>query len=501
MVHQKIIVCNCQGFRGNKQKLRSIPVDEHNNGDNSSTVETVKRRVKITRIGCRAYVRFALLNGLEGPAMIDDFSEFHNHHLTSISNRDLEKISRCLDMFHKHLILDNSKCEDFQTGERDADLFLDRHEKLKATQPQFYFAYDVDASNCLTEVIWADSTSIRNYTFFEDAVSFDPTYGTNKYDFQLEDDEWLSTMFTDRKHWIPAYHRDLPMGCILRTTQRSESANSFFKRFQTDMDQQRYTQRCDDYDSDHSLPSLDTNIHLEKHGAIVYTHAVFKMFQEEVKAAISCGVAEFDKEDNLRIIFVEDAEANKTKVTFNLSTTDAECACKLFEKIGLLCRHIVWVYKGKGIRQIPSKLDPNGNVTEDSNMAQCDNSLVCKQWAEFSATVGVLKTLPPAHMDELATLLVEFREKLFVTPLTKDQEMEMLLGCSSSSEVTIRPPVKAHNKGIGKRLTLAKTQAIEKPAKLKRLCAYCNKKVDHDKRTCPLRIAEEAAAKAYKKRK
>ncbi|XP_074283480.1 protein FAR-RED IMPAIRED RESPONSE 1-like [Silene latifolia] len=153
-------------------------------------------------------------------------------------------------------------------------------------------------------------------------------------DFQLEDNDWLSTMFTDRKHWILAYHRDLPMGYILRTTQRSKSANSFssdyvtvtpllyhcyiiqmllcpchiITRFQTAMDQQRYTQSPDYYDNDHSLPNLDTNIHLEKHGAIVYTHAVFKMFQEEVKAAISCGVADFDKEENLRIIFVEEAE-------------------------------------------------------------------------------------------------------------------------------------------------------------------------------------------------
>jgi len=46
-------------------------------------------------------------------------------------------------------------------------------------------------------------------------------------DFQLEDNEWLSTMFNDRSHWIPAYQRDLPLGCILRTTQRSETANSF----------------------------------------------------------------------------------------------------------------------------------------------------------------------------------------------------------------------------------------------------------------------------------
>ncbi|XP_074288970.1 uncharacterized protein LOC141614115 [Silene latifolia] len=204
------------------------------------------------------------------------------------------------------------------------------------------------------------------------------------------------------------------------------------------------------------------------------------MFQEEVKTAISCGVTDFDKEENVRLIFVE-AESNRTfKATFHLSTTLAQCAYKLFERIGLLCRHIVWVYK-------------------DSNLAQSDNNHLCKLWAEFSATVGVLKTLPTVHMDKLASLLVEFRKKLSVQPLTKDQEMEMLLGCSSSSEVTIRPPVKAHNKGSGKRLTSVKTQAIEKAAKPKRLCAYYKEKVDHDKRTCPLRIADIAVVKAFKK--
>ncbi|XP_074311150.1 protein FAR1-RELATED SEQUENCE 5-like [Silene latifolia] len=391
VAHQKFIVCNRQGFKESKPKQRPRTKGDENMGDGSSTqLVQLLRRVKITRIGCRAYVRFALLHGLDGPAMIDEFSEVHNHRLTSVCNRDLDKISRSLDMFQKTLILDNSKLNigagltfrqvkelvngyenigatliDFKNfqrdikcyiGLRDADLFIDRLEKLKATQPQFYFAYDVDPQNRLTKFFWADATCIRNYSFFGDAVSFDPTYGTNKYDmvftpftgvnhhrksvlfagclllheddisfqwtfqhfltamgqkepqfmitdqcpgikkafpsvfktarhrycmwhitqnitdkvgsalcrdtdflarfnavvwdpdmessefeenwqkvisdFQLEDNDWLTTMFDDRHHWIPAYHRDLALGCILRTTQRLESTNLFFKRYE-----------------------------------------------------------------------------------------------------------------------------------------------------------------------------------------------------------------------------------------------------------------------------
>ncbi|XP_074293509.1 protein FAR-RED IMPAIRED RESPONSE 1-like [Silene latifolia] len=476
-------------------------------------------------------------------------------------------------------------------GLRDADLFIDRLEKLKATQPQFYFAYDIDPQNRLTKFFWADATCIRNYSFFGDAVSFDPTYGTNKYDmiftpftgvnhhrksvlfagclllheddisfqwtfqhfltamgqkepqfmitdqcprhkevgsalcrdtdflarfnavvwdpdmepsefeekwqkvisdFQLEDNDWLTTMFDDRHHWIPAYHRDLALGFILRTTQRSE----------------------------------------KKHGAIIYTHAVFKVFQEEVMAADSYGVDDFEKEEHVLIIHVIDAETDRIfKVRFDLRSTDAVCECKLFERIGLLCRHIVWVYKGKGIGRIPSKyivdrwlnnthaansnivtminknscftsgLDSNGNVIEDSYMATSINDHLCNVWSSSVDSWCSQNFTCAEHTEELASLLVEFRQKLCIEPLTKDQEMEILLGCSSSSEVTIHPPEQARNKGNGKRLKSAKQQAIEKAAKPKRLCAYCKERVTHDRRTCPLRIVDEAAEKAAKKKK
>ncbi|XP_074290998.1 protein FAR1-RELATED SEQUENCE 8-like [Silene latifolia] len=488
--------------------------------------------------------------------------------LESSSTRDLNKISRSLDMFQKTLILDNSKLNigagltfrqvkelvngyenigatliDFKNfqrdikcyiGLRDADLFIDRLEKLKATQPQFYFAYDVDPQNRLTKFFWADATCIRNYSFFGDAVSFDPTYGTNKYDmhfltamgqkesqfmitnqcpgikkafpsvfkiarhrycmwhitqkitdkvgsalcrdtdflarfnavvwdpdmepsefeekwkkvisdFELEDNDWLTTMFDDRHHWIPAYHRDLALGCILRTTQRSESTNSFFKRYENHFGtlvefwmSGAIHEGAMIITNDHSFPELKTELPIEKHGAIIYTHAVFKVFQEEVMVTDSCGVDDFEKEEHVRIIHVIDAETDRIfKVRLDLRCTDAAYC------VGV---------QGQRNWANTKQLDSNGNVIEDSYMATSDNSHLCNVWSEFRQIVGVLKTLPAEHAEELASLLVEFRQKLCIEPLTKDQEMEMLLGCNSSSEVTIHPPEQARNKGSGKRL-------------------------------------------------
>ncbi|XP_074301351.1 protein FAR1-RELATED SEQUENCE 4-like [Silene latifolia] len=424
---------------------------------------------------------------------------------------DLDKISRSLDMFQKTLILDNSKLNigaglnfrqvkelvngyenigatliDFKNfqrdikcyiGLRDADLFIDRLEKLKVTQPQFYFAYDVDPQNRLTKFFWADATCIRNYSFFWDAVSFDPTYGTNKYDMVFtpftgvnhhrksvlfagclmlhEDDisfQWTfqhfltamgqkepQFMITDQCPGIKKTNRH--RYCMWHITQKiTDKVGSalcrdtdFLARFNVvvwdpDMEpsefeekwqkvisdfelkdndcskslwtKRRYTQRCDDYNV-HSFPELKTELPIEKHGAIIYTHAVFKVFQEEVMAADSCGVDDFEKEEHVCIIHVIDAETDRIfKVRLDLRSTDAMRVCKLLERIGLLCRHIVWVYKGKGIGRIPSKyivdrwlnnthaankLDSNGNVIEDSYMATSDNNHLCNVW---SSSVG-----------------------------------------------------------------------------------------------------------------
>ncbi|KAK9705556.1 hypothetical protein RND81_07G066000 [Saponaria officinalis] len=223
---------------------------------------------------------------------------------------------------------------------------------------------DTDFLSRLNSIVW-DS----NLEPFE----FEEKWTELMNDFEMADHSWFSAMFAIRKNWIPAYHRDLPMGCILRTTQRSESSNSFFKRyenhfgtlvefwmrFQTAVDQQRYLKKCADNDSAHSLSVTVTPLHLEAHAASVYTHSVFYEFQVEVKAAImSCGVGGFTREQDDEITDVDDAGTGtgKTfKVFYNISTTAATCTCKLFERKGLLCRHILWVYSGKGVRSIPKR--------------------------------------------------------------------------------------------------------------------------------------------------
>ncbi|XP_074305689.1 protein FAR1-RELATED SEQUENCE 5-like [Silene latifolia] len=66
--------------------------------------------------------------------------------------------------------------------ERHSQLFIDRFKNMAENRSGFYFDYEVDKDNSLRRAIWANRTARRNYSVFGDAVSYDPTYSTNKYD-------------------------------------------------------------------------------------------------------------------------------------------------------------------------------------------------------------------------------------------------------------------------------------------------------------------------------
>ena len=45
----------------------------------------------------------------------------------------------------------------------------------------FYYDYDVDEDDSLCRLFWVDAECKKNYKLFGDMLSFDTTYGINKY--------------------------------------------------------------------------------------------------------------------------------------------------------------------------------------------------------------------------------------------------------------------------------------------------------------------------------
>ncbi|XP_074271293.1 protein FAR1-RELATED SEQUENCE 5-like [Silene latifolia] len=310
------------------------------------------KKTKVTRIGCKARIFFKFvikeIDQVQVPLfVVDQFHAAHNHCLSPLKSvkeyvDGYENIGASLTYFKN--FGREIKCF---IGLKDAQMFVDQLETLHETQKGFYYAYGIDQNKCLFRVFWADVVARRNYALYGEAVTFDPTYSTNKYDmifapftgvdhhkksvtfgaslmsrendqnfkwiftkfldcmggkephcfftdqcpamkiavpatfttaahrycmwhimkklpekvgttltketdfvtrlnsvvwdsdleppdfeerwcsliseFQLEDNEWLQYLFSKRQRWIPAYYRDIPLGCLLRTTQRSRA--------------------------------------------------------------------------------------------------------------------------------------------------------------------------------------------------------------------------------------------------------------------------------------
>ncbi|XP_074314444.1 protein FAR1-RELATED SEQUENCE 5-like [Silene latifolia] len=343
-IKSKLVVCNREGFAHKKPRKDQ---DGGLDGENS------KRIFRVTRVGCKARIRLYMKNGV---LVIDRFHEGHNHELISLQDRQFQKLSRNITDYHKMIIVSNSRlkigatktyriCKEQVNGyenigaslndfknfhrdvkcfihERDGQLFVDHFKEMTETRIGFYFDYDLDDDDGdLRRAIWARRYARDNYKIFGDAVSFDPTYSTNKYsmvftpftgvdhhkrsvtfcgaliareDYEsfnwvfsrfliamggkepeyiitdqdpatimtssqkiddiIWDDEleaaefdglweqivqdhgvgvndWFADTYAIRGQWVMAHCRDLRMASIMRTTQRSESENSFFKRW------------------------------------------------------------------------------------------------------------------------------------------------------------------------------------------------------------------------------------------------------------------------------
>ncbi|KAK9666167.1 hypothetical protein RND81_14G165900 [Saponaria officinalis] len=434
----------------------------------------------------------------------------------------------------------------------------------------FQYAYHVDEGRNLSRVFWTDAHGKSAYLAFGDGVSFDQTYGTNKYcmvftpftgidnhkksvtfacallsnedeesfvwvfknsdcfktakhrfclwhimnkvadkiyiitlketyflsrlngvvwnqdleptefeikwnevitEFGLDDNRWLSTMFDIKEYWILAYFRDMSKGNIMSTTQRSESENSFFKKFENHygtlvefwlryesaMDQQRHTHKRLEMESNNSIPKTITPLNLESHALTVYTHEVFYEIREEIKSSM-CGCGIFG---------------------------DILCTCKLFERRGLICRHIFWVFSNKLLKTIPEKYiltlwsknalrgpiyDLNENIIENYDAADESQLEMSKVWSGFYNVISVVAKKEADVLRDLQWVLREFKDTVEPAKekMSKRQEMEMLIGCSTPDEVRILPPRHSKNKGSGKRIVTSKNMAIEKENKQKR---------------------------------
>jgi hypothetical protein len=158
----------------------------------------------------------------------------------------------------------------------------------------------------LSHCVWSSETP----------TELEEEWASIMYKYRLQGNEWFTTKFEQRKSWVPAYFSDIPLSGLLRTTSRSESANSFFSRligwklslvefwlrFDGALEEQRYKELEMDKVTLHITRNLKTTWGIEKHGSEVFTHEVFSDFHKEVIAARDhCLIDSVQQEGDVKI--------------------------------------------------------------------------------------------------------------------------------------------------------------------------------------------------------
>ncbi|KAK9740643.1 hypothetical protein RND81_03G050500 [Saponaria officinalis] len=411
-IRTKLILCHREGFGESKKTKNMVSIEPNERSKKQDRVTTIRR------FGCRAMIKLVFKSG---KYVIDQFREEHNHPLVLVKNREFQKLSRNLTLYHKQTIINNSKvnigasktyriCKevangyenvgasllDFKDFQRQVKLFIgdadaqiafgddvsfdptyginrycmvftpftgiDNHKKsvtfacsplsnegeesfvwvfqkfmdaMGRKEPQIIITdQDPAIRNSMPVVfktarhrfcMWhimkkvpdkIDLITRKDTDFLSrlngivwnkelDPMEFDDKWNEVITEFGLEDNRWLSSMFDMKEYWIPAYFRDLHMGDIMSTTQRSESENSFFKKFknhygtlielwlryESAMDQQRHTHKRLEMETNNSIPKTVTPLSMESHALTVYTHEVFYEIQEEIKSSM-CSLPE-----------------------------------------------------------------------------------------------------------------------------------------------------------------------------------------------------------------
>ncbi|XP_074299384.1 protein FAR1-RELATED SEQUENCE 5-like [Silene latifolia] len=541
-INSKLVVCNREGFT---HKAPNKDQSDELVGENS------QRRFRVTRVGCKARIRLYMKNGV---LLIDRFHEGHNYELISLKDREFQKLSRNITDYHKMIIVSNSRVNGFANigasfndfknfhrdvkcflHKRDGQLFVDHFKEMTETRIGFYFDYDINDDGSLHKVLWADNTARENYKIFGDAVSFDPTYSTNKYsmvftpftgvdhhkrlvmfcgaligredyesfnwvfsqsdysdfmrklndiiwDEELEavefdaiwekiieehalgDNDWFADTYAIRGQWVMAHCRDLKMTSVMRMTQRSESENSFFKR-------------------EEAIYSIDTR-----------------------------RTGGFTERDELEVTTVNDSSRGKNfEVAYSPALTDdpgtrkVSCSCTMFERTGVLCHHIIWIFSANGMKTIPDDyvvnrwtkeylrlmmFNCNGEGTYNMEIIDGKQIVISIMWSEVHQTVRLLWGKGVTDVESFSAIIRGFKDTLspLGEVLNKNQQMEKILHCTASEVVTIFPPKNSKNKGSGKRMLSTTTKALTLARKPKRKFKNFKRMTNHDKRNCPNRF-------------
>ncbi|XWS08698.1 hypothetical protein CRYUN_Cryun40dG0023400 [Craigia yunnanensis] len=198
-------------------------------------------------------------------------------------------------------------------------------------------------------------------------VEFNTTWNSLVNIYNLKENVWLKHMYEKRESWVPLYLR----GKFFAGIPIGESVESFFgtqvngqtplrefiSRYEQGLEQRREEERKEDFNSFNLQSFLQTKEPIEEQCRRLYTFTIFKIFQDELLQSYSyIGIKTYEEGTISRFVVRRSGNENdKHAVTVSSVNLSVCCSCQMFEFEGVLCRHVLNVFKLLDIRELPSQ--------------------------------------------------------------------------------------------------------------------------------------------------
>ncbi|WRX19959.1 FAR1 DNA binding domain - like 10, partial [Theobroma cacao] len=176
---------------------------------------------------------------------------------------------------------------------------------------------------------------------------------------------WLKHMYEKRESWVPLYLRGkffagIPVGesveSLFGTQVNGQTPlREFISRYEQGLEQSREEERKEDFNSFNLQAYLQTKEPVEEQCRRLYTFTIFKIFQDELLQSYSyIGIKTYEEGAISRYVVRRSGNENdKHAVTFSAVNLSVNCSCQMFEFIGVLCRHVLKVFKLLDMRELP----------------------------------------------------------------------------------------------------------------------------------------------------
>jgi hypothetical protein len=232
----------------------------------------------------------------------------------------------------------------------NAQLFMPQMERKKKANSAFFYDFVVDEHGKLLYIFWADATSRKNYSHFGDLVLFDATYSTNQYNM-------IFIPFTGVNYHMQSVFFEV----AFLTNEKIESYEWLFHTFLLAM--RGKVPRLIITDEDASMKSTIRTILPD----IIHRFCMWNIMKKVPKKVgpPTNQDKEFWVALNTCVWGSETREEfemrwNAIKVAYGLEKNEwlannfGRCSCKLFEKMGIPCRHIILTLRGEKLYELPT---------------------------------------------------------------------------------------------------------------------------------------------------